>query len=129
MATKFFKNVPATPVDLARDKNLYVVGYAHLDTQWRWIYPETVRDYIPNTMKQNFALFDKYPNYVFNFTGSRRYEFMKEYYPEDYAKVKQYVAQGRWVPAGSSVDEGDVNVPSLESITRAFSLREPFLPA
>ena len=115
-----YQKLPEKPVDLARAKNLYTVGYAHLDTQWRWIYPEVTRDYIRNTMEQNFALFDKYPNYVFNFTGSRRYEFMKEYYPEEYARVKKYVASGQWFPAGSSVDEGDANVPSLESMTRHF---------
>ena len=119
-ADELFQKRPAKPTDLAHDKNLYVVGYAHLDTQWRWIYPETVRDFIRNTMESNFALFEKYPNYVFNFTGSRRYEFMKEYYPEEYARVKQYVAAGQWFPAGSSVDEGDANVPSLESMARHF---------
>ncbi|MBC8011127.1 MAG: alpha-mannosidase, partial [Burkholderiales bacterium] len=107
-------------VSAPADKNLYVVGYAHLDTQWRWTYPKAIRDYIPNTMRRNFPLFEKYPDYVFNFSGSRRYEFMKEYYPEDYAKVKDYVAKGRWFPAGSSVDEGDGIVPSLESYQRHF---------
>jgi len=42
---------------------LYVVGYAHLDTQWRWDYVKTIREYIPNTMRLNFDLFDKYPYY------------------------------------------------------------------
>ena len=115
-----YQKVPPKPVDFANGKNLYVMGYAHLDTQWRWTYPETIQDYIRNTMEQNFPLLDKYPNYIFNFTGSRRYEFMKEYYPEDYARVKKYVAEGRWVPSGSSVDECDVNIPSLESVTRHF---------
>ena len=40
-------------------------------------------------MEYNFPLFDKYPDYVFNFTGSRRYEFMEEYYPEDFARVQR----------------------------------------
>jgi len=115
-----FKKLPDKPVDLSHDKNLYAVGYAHLDTQWRWIYPQTIQDFIRNTMEQNFLLFDKYPNYIFNFSGSRRYEFMKEYYPDDYEKVKQYVASGQWAPAGSSVDEDDANVPSLESMERQF---------
>ncbi len=113
-----FRKHPTEPVDLVHGENLYVVGYAHLDTQWRWTYVDTIRDYIKNTLEQNFPLLDKYPNYVFNFTGSRRYEFMKEYYPEDYERLKKYVAEGRWVPAGSSVDECDVNSPSLESIAR-----------
>jgi alpha-mannosidase len=43
---------------------------------------------------------------------------MKEYYPADYAKVKHYVDAGRWFPAGSSMEEGDVNLPSVESIMR-----------
>jgi alpha-mannosidase len=113
-----FQKQPAKPVDLAHDKNLYVVGYAHLDTQWRWSYHTTIQDYIRNTMEQNFPLFEKYPNYIFNFTGSRRYEFMKEYYPEEYKKVKEYVKAGRWYPGGSSVDENDANIPSLESFVR-----------
>ena len=113
-----FQKQPAKPADLAHDKNLYVVGYAHLDTQWRWSYHTTVEDYIRNTMEQNFPLLEKYPNYVFNFTGSRRYEFMQEYYPEDYSRVKKYVAEGRWYPGGSSVDENDANIPSLESFVR-----------
>jgi alpha-mannosidase len=97
---------------------LYVVGYSHLDTQWCWSYPQVIREFIPNTLHENFALFEKYPDYVFNWTGSNRYRFMKEYYPEDYAKLKKYVAAGRWFPAGSSIEEGDVNSPSAESLVR-----------
>ena len=104
--------------DLTREPTLYVVGYAHLDTQWRWEYPQVIREYLPKTMHDNFALFEKYPHYVFNFSGANRYRMMKEYWPEDYAKLKQYVAAGRWFPAGSSMEEGDVNSPSAESIIR-----------
>ena len=104
--------------DLSKEPTLYVVAYAHLDTQWRWEYPRTINDYIPKTMHDNFALFEKYPHYVFNFSGSNRYRMMKEYWPADYARVKQYVAAGRWFPAGSAVEESDVNVPSAESIVR-----------
>ena len=43
---------------------------------------------------------------------------MKEYYPADFAKVQQEVATGRWYPAGSSMEEGDVNAPSAEAIIR-----------
>src|SRR5260370_938189 len=104
--------------DLTKDPTLYVVGYAHLDTQWRWEYPQVIREYLPKTMHDNFALFEKYPHYVFNFSGANRYRMMKEYWPEDYAKLKQYVAAGRWFPSGSSMEEGDVNSPSAESIIR-----------
>lgn len=108
----------ANKPDLDSKPTLYVVGYAHLDTEWRWEYPQVIDEYIPNTMERNFALFEKYPHYIFNFSGANRYRFMKEYYPDDFAKVKRYVAEGRWFPAGSSMEEGDVNAPSAESIIR-----------
>ncbi|MGA7564519.1 MAG: glycoside hydrolase family 38 C-terminal domain-containing protein [Terriglobales bacterium] len=104
--------------DLTKEPTLYVVGYAHLDTEWRWEYPQVIDEYIRKTMEDNFTLFEKYPHYVFNFSGANRYRFMKEYYPADFAKLKKYVAEGRWFPAGSSMEEGDVNTPSAETIIR-----------
>jgi alpha-mannosidase len=117
-AQKEQRTASASPIDLGRTPTLYVVGYAHLDTQWRWEYPKTISEYLPNTLHQNFDLFEKYPDYIFNFTGSNRYRMMKEYYPADYRRLQQYVAAGRWFPAGSSVEESDVNSPSAESIIR-----------
>src|SRR6267142_2637566 len=104
--------------NLAKEPTLYVVGYAHLDTQWRWEYPQVIQEYLTKTMRNNFALFEKYPHYIFNFTGANRYRMMKEYYPSDFERLKAYVAAGRWFPAGSSMEEGDVNSPNAESIIR-----------
>src|ERR1035437_4903974 len=94
--------------DLAKQPTLYVVGYAHLDTQWRWEYPTTIGQYIKNTMRFNFDLFEKYPHYVFNFSGANRYRMMKEYFPADYVKVKQYVASGRWRHTASQIGRAHV---------------------
>jgi alpha-mannosidase len=105
-------------LDLAKEPTLYVVGYAHLDTEWRWEYPQVISEYIRKTMEDNFRLLDKYPHYVFNFSGANRYRLMKEYFPADFSKLKTYVDSGRWFPAGSSMEEGDVNAPSAEAIIR-----------
>src|SRR5256885_5001392 len=48
----------------------------------------------------------------------RFYRLMKEYYPADFAKLTEYVHKGRWFPAGSSMEEGDVNAPNAEAIIR-----------
>ena len=118
LASSLAVSAQSTQPDLTKEPTLYVVAYSHLDTQWRWEYPRVINEYIPKTLHDNFALLDKYPNYVFNFSGANRYRMMKEYWPADYARLKTYVASGRWFPAGSSVEEGDVNVPSAESIFR-----------
>jgi alpha-mannosidase len=50
--------------DITKDRLLYTVGYAHLDTEWNWDYPTTINEYILNTMVENFRLFEKYPDYT-----------------------------------------------------------------
>ncbi|MGH9412533.1 MAG: alpha-mannosidase [Terriglobales bacterium] len=112
------KSAPADQPDLTKTPTLFVVGYAHLDTEWRWDYPQVINDYLKATLDKNFALFQKYPHYVFNFTGSNRFEMMQEYYPKRFAELKKYVAEGRWFPGGASVEENDVNSPNAESIIR-----------
>ena len=104
--------------DLESGRTLYVVGYSHLDSQWRWTYVTTIDHYIKATLDENLDILDKFPDYVFNFTGSSRYAMMKEYYPDRYERVKHYIAEKRWFPVGSSVDECDVLIPSPESVLR-----------
>jgi len=106
------------PYHIETDTLLYTVGYAHLDTEWNWDYPATINHWIPNILHENFNLFEKYPDYVFNFTGSRRYQMMKEYYPELFKKLGQYIKAGRWHVSGSSAEEGEVNMSSSESLIR-----------
>jgi len=106
------------PLDLKNEPTVFLVGYSHLDTEWNWTYRQSILEFVPRTLRENFALFEKYPDYVFNWTGAKRYEFMKEYYPDEYAKIKQYVRQGRWIVTGSGWDECDANVPTPESIIR-----------
>ena len=97
---------------------IYTVATAHLDTVWNWTFETTVEKYIPATLDDNFKLFEKYPDYVFSFEGSRRYELMEEYYPEKFEMLKKYIADGRWFVTGSAYENGDVNVPSPEALFR-----------
>ncbi len=97
---------------------LYVTATAHLDTQWRWTIRDTIEKFIPDTLRGNFALFEKYPGYTFSFEGAFRYMLAKEYYPEEYRRLGEYVRQGRWKVAGSWVDAVDTNIPAPESLFR-----------
>ena len=38
-----------TAHDLDTERVLYLVPYAHLDTQWRWDYCTTINRYLPDT--------------------------------------------------------------------------------
>lgn len=97
---------------------LYTVATAHLDTQWRWTFRETITDFLPATVDGNLRLFEIFPHYTFSFEGAFRYMLLEEYYPDRFAKVSAAVAAGRWALAGSVIDTGDVNTVSMESLFR-----------
>lgn len=101
-----------------KNKKLYLIPYAHLDTQWRWSFATTIKYYLKATLLENFSLFEKYPGYCFNFTGAIRYDMIREYYPEEYEIMKEYIKKERWKIAGSCLDETDAIVPSPESLVR-----------
>ncbi len=100
------------------DRKLYVVATSHLDTQWRWTFRDTIQRYLPETLRANFDLFRRHPHYNFNFEGAYRYMLAKEYHPELYAELKGWIATGRWHVCGASIDAGDVNTVSPESLVR-----------
>jgi alpha-mannosidase len=111
-------SAPLFAYDLATDKVLYTVGTAHLDTQWRWTIQDTINNHIKNTLDDNFSRFTNYPDYVFSFEGAFRYMLMKEYYPSRYVDLKNYINQGRWAVAGSTLENGDTNIIAPESLIR-----------
>lgn len=100
------------------EKRIYTIATAHLDTIWNWDFEYMVEHYLKNTLDENFEMFEKHPDYRFNFEGAYRYELFEEYYPEKFEKLKEYVKQNRWNVCGSSYENGDVNIPSPESLFR-----------
>src|SRR5258708_33448771 len=52
--------------DITTTPTLYVVPYAHLDTQWRWGFSQTNIGYLLKNMRGNFHLNHRYPHNVFN---------------------------------------------------------------
>ena len=110
--------------DSGKKYKVYMVSNSHLDTQWRWDVKATIDDYLYNTAVQNLALLEKYPHYVFNFEGAVKYEWIKEYYPHLFERIRKFVADGRWNISGASFEANDPNMPSSESFMhRSFIKR------
>ncbi|MBM4371093.1 MAG: alpha-mannosidase, partial [Deltaproteobacteria bacterium] len=110
----------AIPADLEKDPTLYMVAVSHLDTQWWWTIEKTINDYLPATFEDTFDQLDAFPGYTFSWEGAHRYMLLSEYHPQLAARLSSYVDAGRWRPAGSALEGGDVNVPSPESLVRQF---------
>ena len=102
------------------DKTFFLISNSHLDTQWNWDVKTTVSDYVRHTLVDNMALMDKYPDFRFNYEGAIKYMWMKEYYPEDFERLKAYVRSGQWHVSGMSIDASDVMMSSAESILHSM---------
>ncbi|MCM1110376.1 MAG: hypothetical protein NC336_04160 [Clostridium sp.] len=117
---------PAVAQEPVKTRKVYAVSDAHLDTQWNWDIQTTIRDHVWKTLDRNLFLLGQYPDYIFNFEGAVKYNWMKEYYPRDYELMKHYIADGRWHISGASWDANDVVVPSVESQIRNIMLGQNY---
>ncbi|CAG7731917.1 unnamed protein product, partial [Allacma fusca] len=98
---------------------LVTMGHCHIDTAWLWPYEETIRKIARSWISQ-IGLMREYPEFVFTCSSAQQYEWLKEYYPDVFQQVKQFVAQGRFIPVGGTWVENDGNIPSGEAFMRQF---------
>ncbi|WEK13009.1 MAG: glycoside hydrolase family 38 C-terminal domain-containing protein [Candidatus Microbacterium phytovorans] len=96
---------------------LHAVGHAHIDSAWLWPLRETRRK-VARSFANVLALMDRYDDFVFAATSAQQYAWVKEDYPELYARVAARVAEGRFIPTGGQWVEPDCNLPSGESLAR-----------
>ncbi len=94
-----------------------IVGHAHLDTAWLWPLRETIRK-CSRTFSTVLELMDRYPDYRFVVSQAQHLAWMRDLYPELWARMKIRIAEGRLEPTGSMWVESDCNIPSGESLVR-----------
>lgn len=95
------------------------IGHTHIDVAWWWTVEQT-REKVGRSFATVLKLMEEYPGYKFMSSQPQLYYFLKERYPELYAKVKQRIKEGRWEPEGGMWLEADCNLTSGESLIRQF---------
>lgn len=95
------------------------VGHAHTDLAWLWPIRETLRKGA-RTFTNQIKNIGRYPGYVFGASQAQLYEWIKEYYPGVYAKVKDLAKTPYWECQGATWVEMDSNLIGGESLIRQF---------
>ena len=98
-----------------------VFGQSHLDLAWLWPLEETKRK-AARTYTNQLALMERYPDYKFLLCCPTVLEYLKEYYPALFQRVKEKVESGQFMPEGAVYVESDTNLPGGESLIRQFVL-------
>lgn len=109
----------------ASEHCLAAMGHAHIDSAWLWPVRETIRK-VARTASSMVSLLEESPDFIFGMSSAQQYAWIKEHRPEVYAKVRQAVAEGRFLPIGAMWVESDVVMPTGESLVRQFSYGQAF---
>lgn len=96
-----------------------IFGQSHLDLAWLWTLEETKRK-AARTYGNQLTLMEEYPEYRFLLCEPPILEYLKEYYPDVWKRVKQKVKEGQIYADGAVYVESDMNMPCGESLVRQF---------
>jgi alpha-mannosidase len=118
------EKVLAQPAN-ASAHQLTAIGHAHIDSAWLWPVRETVRK-VARTSSNMVNLLAEYPDMQFAMSSAQQYEWIKEQRPEVFAKVKDAVAEGRFIPVGGMWVESDTNMVGSEAMARQFTYGQKF---
>lgn len=106
---------PLSP--LAKQYTLHLVGHAHIDMNWLWLWPETL-DVCRNTWRQAIAFMDEFPGFVFSESQPGAYKGIEEDCPELFAEIQRRVKEGSWEATCGTWVQGDTNLASGEALCR-----------
>lgn len=95
------------------------VGHAHIDSAWLWPIRETKRK-TSRTFSNVTALADEYDDFVFACSQAQQYEWVRDNYPQVWARIQESVKKGQWAPVGGMWVESDGNLPGGEAVARQF---------
>ncbi len=94
-------------------------GHAHIDSAWLWPVRETIRK-CARTFANVLALMEEDPDFVFFCSSAQQLQWIKEFYPDLFERIKAKVATGQFVLVGGMWVESDTNLPGGEAMARQF---------
>ena len=93
------------------------VGHAHVDSAWLWPLRETVRK-VARTVANVLHLMDVDDTLVHAMSSAQQFAWVRDHHPDLWRRLRERVAQGRFVPVGGMWVESDTNMPSGEALAR-----------
>jgi alpha-mannosidase len=98
-------------------RNVHLLCNSHLDPVWLWEWPEGAGEAL-SLARTVCDLCDEFEGFVFNRNEAQFYEWIEEYDPDLFARIKKLVKRGQWNVMGGWYLQPDCNIPSGESFVR-----------
>lgn len=98
-------------------KRLHLVCNAHVDPVWLWEWPEGAGEVL-STFRTAADFCERFEDFVFCHNEAILYQWVEEYEPALFRRIRKLVRQGRWNILGGWYLQPDCNMPSGESFVR-----------
>jgi alpha-mannosidase len=98
---------------------VHLICTAHIDPVWMWSWEEGLREAI-STFHTAAQLLDEFPEFVFNHNESLLYEWIEEYDPPLFERIRRLVRARRWNITGGWYLQPDCNLPGGETLVRVI---------
>lgn len=96
---------------------VHCVGHTHIDVAWLWRLKHT-REKAIRSFSTVTRYMELYPEYKFVQSQPQLYQYVKDYAPELYERMKKNIKTGRFEPEGGMWVEADCNISSGEALVR-----------
>ena len=102
-----------------------MVCNAHIDPVWQWQWDEGLGVAL-STFRTAADFCEEFDGFVFNHNESILYEWVKEYDPALFARIKRLVKEGKWKIIGGWYLQPDCNMPAGEAMIRQITAGRRF---
>ncbi len=105
------------PLPLPKQRQIKMLGHAHLDLAWLWTVSETW-EVAQRTFESVLKLQQEFSELTFCHSTPALYAWVEQHRPDLFTAIKQQIAAGRWEVVGGMWVEPELNLINGESIVR-----------
>lgn len=98
-------------------QRLFLVCNAHIDPVWLWNWEEGLAETL-STFRIAAEFCSRFEGFVFCHNEALLYQWVEEYEPELFRKIRKLISDGTWHIIGGWYLQPDCNLPSGESLVR-----------
>jgi alpha-mannosidase len=110
----------------AKEHELYLAGYAHIDMNWLWPMDETI-ELCRATAESVDRVMSEHAKLCYTQSQAFTYKAMETEYPEVFRRIKQRFQEGIWEIAAPAWVELDLNMANGEAIAHQILLSKRYL--
>lgn len=106
-------------------RRVHLICNAHIDPMWQWEWEEGAAETL-STFRTAAKLCEEYDAFIFNHNEALLYQWVEEYEPELFEKIRVLVKKGKWNIMGGWFLQPDCNMPSGESMIRQIKVGQDY---